>query len=176
LPAAHYHPNNRETGSPERFALVNQAFEILSNAEQRASYDSVYDQRRTEPIRIFTSRDFPAGIDGEPHRRMGILCLLYNRRRSNQENPGISILEFESLMSCPREHLMFAMWYLKAHDLVSQADNSDYVIAGGGADYVEAHLPSHEILYRLLKAAETGSAHAVTVGEGQGPDQGASGR
>jgi hypothetical protein len=34
---------------------------------------------------------------------------------------------------------------------------SDYVITGDGVDYVEANLPSNKILYKLLKAAESGS-------------------
>ncbi len=53
------------------------------------------------------------GIDGEGNRRMGILSLLYNRRRTNPEAPGMSLLEFETLMSFPREHLVFTLWYLK---------------------------------------------------------------
>jgi len=172
--ATRYHPDNRETGNVERFLLLNHAYDTLSDLEQRANYDLLYNEHRAEPIDIFTTKDFALGIDGEANRRMGILCLLYNRRRSNPDNPGISILEFESMMSFPREHLMFAMWYLKAHDLVSQAENSDYVITGDGADYVEKHLPSHVMLYKLLKAAESGSARTVSV-DGESPDRGAGG-
>jgi len=172
--ATRYHPDNRETGNVERFLLLNHAYDTLSDLEQRANYDLLYNEHRAEPIDIFTTKDFALGIDGEANRRMGILCLLYNRRRSNPDNPGISILEFESMMSFPREHLMFAMWYLKAHDLVSQAENSDYVITGDGADYVEKHLPSHSMLYKLLKAAESGSARTVYT-DGESPDRGASG-
>ena len=172
--ATRYHPDNRETGNVDRFLLLNQAYEILSDAEQRASYDVLYNERRQEPIEVFTTKDFAMGIDGEANRRMGILCLLYNRRRSNPDNPGISILEFESVMSFPREHLMFAMWYLKTHELVSQAENSDYVITGVGADYVETHLPSHDMLYKLLKAAESGSARTATPAD-RATDRGARG-
>jgi len=172
--ATRYHPDNRETGNVDRFLLLNQAYEILSDAEQRASYDVLYNERRQEPIEVFTTKDFAMGIDGEANRRMGILCLLYNRRRSNPDNPGISILEFESVMSFPREHLMFAMWYLKTHELVSQAENSDYVITGVGTDYVETHLPSHDMLYKLLKAAESGSARTATPAD-RATDRGARG-
>jgi len=108
--ATRYHPDNRETGNVERFLLLNHAYDTLSDLEQRANYDLLYNEHRAEPIDIFTTKDFALGIDGEANRRMGILCLLYNRRRSNPDNPGISILEFESMMSFPREHLMFAMW------------------------------------------------------------------
>jgi hypothetical protein len=111
-------------------------------------------------------KEFTVGIDGESNRRMGILCLLYNRRRSNPDDAGLSILEFESMMSMPREHLMFTMWYLKERDCVRQDEKSDYVITGAGVDYVESHLPSHQILYKLLKAAELGSTRAKKTAEG----------
>src|SRR5438105_2467910 len=150
LLAARYHPDNRETGNIHRFSLLNEAYEALSNSERRASYDAGYKAHRNAPIGIFNTKDFASGIDDEANRRLGVLSLLYNRRRSNPEHPGISILEFESMMSFPREHLMFAMWYLKSHDSISQDESSDYVITGTGADYVETHLPSHGTLYKLL--------------------------
>ena len=46
-------------------------------------------------------KEFAIGVDGEANRRMGILCLLYSRRRSNPDDPGLSILEFETTMSFP---------------------------------------------------------------------------
>jgi hypothetical protein len=106
---------------------------------------------------VFELREFAAGIDGEASRRMGILCLLYNRRRSNSDNPGISILEFEKLMSFPREHLMFTLWYLKDAELIRQDESSNFVINSRGMDYVEKNLSEHQTLYHLIKAAETGS-------------------
>jgi hypothetical protein len=91
---------------------------------------------------------------------MGILCLLYSRRRSNPDDPGLSLLEFETMMSFPREHLMFTMWYLKEQSYARQDEKSDYLITGPGVDYVESHLPSNRILYKLLKAGESGSTRA----------------
>ena len=58
--------------------------------------------------------------DGEAIRKMGILCLLYNRRRSNPEDPGM----------CPREHPMFTMRYLKDRDRVGQDESSDFFLTG----------------------------------------------
>lgn len=155
--ATRYHPDNRETGDVDRFVRLNQAFETLSSPELRAQYDAVYVEHKGKPIELFGTKDFDIGIDGEANRRMGILVLLYNRRRSNPDDPGISLLEFESMMSSPREHLLFTMWYLKEHDYLRQDENSDYVITGHGVDYVEANLPQNRIMYRLLKSAETGA-------------------
>ena len=166
LLASRYHPDNQHTGDMDKFLLLNQAREVLTHPETRDAYDIQYKQQYTEPIQLFELKEFAAGIDGESNRRMGILCLLYNRRRSNPDDPGLSLLEFESMMSLPREHLMFTMWYLKERDCVRQNESSDFVITGEGVDYVESHLPSHQILYRLLKAAEVGSTRAKATSEG----------
>src|SRR5579862_2562500 len=166
------HPDNTETGDMDKFLTLKRAYETLSNPGLRADYDTLYTRSNAEPIEIFELKEFAVGVDGEANRRMGILCLLYNRRRSNPEDPGMSILEFESTMSCPREHLMFTMWYLREHDCVRQDEASDFVITGAGVDYVETHLPTNKLLYRLLKAAESGGTSAG-AGEGTaGPENG----
>lgn len=163
--AQRYHPDNPETGDTERFVLLNQAFDTLSNAELRNSYDTLYQEHRARPIDLFETKDFTLGVDGEANRRMGILCLLYTRRRSDPDDPGISLLEFESIMSFPREHLLFTMWYLRERNYLQMDEASDYVITGEGVDYVEANLPSNKILYKLLKAAETGSTRTASKAE-----------
>ena len=165
--ATRYHPDNQETGDLDKFLTLNKAYETLSNPELKAEYDSHYERRNTEPIELFELKEFAVGVDGEANRRMGILCLLYNRRRSNPEDPGLSLLEFESMMSIPREHLMFTMWYLRERDCVRQDENSDLVITGTGVDYVETHLPSNKLLYKLLKSAESGAARSASRDSGE---------
>ena len=163
--ATRYHPDNPETGDEDRFVALTRAYEILSDPTQRESYDALYQDNKGHPISLFETKDFSIGLEGESNRRMGILCLLYKRRRSDTDNPGISILELESVMSCAREHLMFTLWYLKEQNCVRQDENSDYVITGTGVDYVETHLPSNRSLYRLLNAAETGSPDISKAGK-----------
>lgn len=161
--ASRYHPDNPETGDTERFLMLNGGYETLADPEGRAAYDIRYHVQRLEPLNIFNLKEFAVGIDGEGNRRMGILCLLYNRRRTNPEAPGLSLLEFETLMSFPREHLVFTLWYLKEKALLRQGQESDFVITAEGVDYVDSHLPSNKILYKLLKAAESGTARFATV-------------
>jgi curved DNA-binding protein CbpA len=160
--AQRYHPDNPETGDIAHFLLLNNAFDTLSHPELRSSYNALYQEHRVKPIDLFETKDFTVGVDGEANRRVGILCLLYTRRRSDPDDPGISLLEFESIMSCPREHLLFTMWYLKERNYLKLDENSDYVITGPGVDYVEEHLPNNKIMYKLLKAAESGSAPTST--------------
>ncbi len=152
--AARFHPDNPNTGDTNKFLRLNEAYETLSSADRRAAYDIQYQQRRTEPIPVFHLPDFVGGVDSENNRRMGIECLLYTRRRTNPENSGMSILEFETLMSMPREHLMFTLWYLKEKGFIRQDEASDFVITAQGVDEVEKNLPSNKVLYNLLNAAE----------------------
>src|SRR5258708_1428470 len=164
--ATRYHPDNSETADTDKFLALNKAYETLSDPVARGEYDTFYTHRNVEPIELFELKEFSLGIDAEANRRMGILCLLYNRRRSNPEDPGLSLLEFETMMAFAREHLLFTMWYLKEHDFVRMDDKSDYVITGIGVDYVETKLPQNRLMYKLLKAAESGGSHASTRPEG----------
>jgi curved DNA-binding protein CbpA len=157
--ASRYHPDNTQTGDVERFVRLNEAFETLSDPELRRQYDIEYHSQGLQPIEIFELKEFELGIDGESNRRMGILCLTYHRRRTNPDHPGLSILELETLMSMPREHLMFTLWYLREKHLVKQDEASDFSVTAQGCDYVEKELPANRTLYRLLKAAETGSIY-----------------
>src|SRR5262249_15053728 len=156
--AARYHPDNTKTGDQDKFVLLNQAHAALADPESRAKYDAELQGHLAEPLTVFTGREFLQGIDGENNRRMGILCLLYNRRRNTPEYAGMSLLQMESLMSMPREHLTFTIWYLKEKEWIRQVENSDMVITSGGVDHVERNLPAHQVLYNLLKAAENGAA------------------
>ena len=162
LLAARHHPDNTETGDLDKFLTLKRAFETLTTPALRGEYDALYQQRNTAPIEIFELKEFSIGIEGEANRRLGILCLLYTRRRSNPDDPGLSMLEFESKMSVPREHLMFTMWYLREHNCLRQDEASDYVITGEGVDYVETHLPSNKLIHRLLLASESGATHTAS--------------
>jgi len=161
--ASRYHPDNPETGNMELFLLLNQAHEVLSDVGQRAAYDAVHQSQATEPITVFSMKEFARGIDGEDNRRMGILCLLYRQRRTNPDHPGLTILDLENMMAFPREHLLFTLWYLREKDLLRLDAGSSYVVTSAGVDYVEEHLPKNRILYKLLNAAEAGAAYGPDV-------------
>jgi curved DNA-binding protein len=155
--ASRYHPDNRHTGDLERFIKLNEAWQVLSNPETRAAHDKECKGRQAQPLEVFDLQDFATGIDGEGNRRIGLLCLLYHRRRLNTEEPGLSLLELEKMMSSAREHLVFTVWYLKDKGYVRQTEDSSYAITSAGIDHVEQNLPKSHVLYRLLKEAEGGS-------------------
>jgi curved DNA-binding protein len=157
-----YHPDNPHTGDAGRFTRLSRAYETLSKRETRAAYDLAYQSHITRPLKVFELKEFAPGIDGERSRRMGILCILLNRRRSNPESAGLSILDLENQTGFPREHLQFTLWCLKESELIRQDEKTDLAITGQGVNYLEKNLPSNQVLYELMKAAEMGDSDRVT--------------
>jgi curved DNA-binding protein CbpA len=167
--AARFHPDNPVSGDHEMFLKLCEAYDVLSRPERRELYDRALRVRETEPIPLFGARIFVDGLDGELNRRFGILALLYQRRRTNPGNLGISTLELETRMALPREHLEFTLWYLRSKGLVQiLEDNSDYAVTASGVDYVEANSARNPILRELL-AAGSFTSRTATPGAGTPP-------
>jgi hypothetical protein len=150
LMAMRFHPDNQETGNLETFLRMKRAYEILSDPEQRAEYDAAREKNDAGPLPVFELRDFVDGVRGEVNRRLGVLCLLYNKRRTDADHPGVSLLDLEKQMGFPRELLSFAMWYLRSKNFVTLADNSDYALTAEGADFVESNASDCEPLSKLI--------------------------
>lgn len=155
--AGRCHPDNPQTGDVERFLKLQEAYEVLNSPDRRLLYDEAYYAHQSLPVEIFNLQDFATGVDGEANRRMGLLCLLYDRRRVNPEEPGLSLLQLEKMMVSAREHLLFTLWYLKETAYLRHTEDSSYAITSSGVDHVEQCLPKNRLLYRLLKEAEGGS-------------------
>ena len=165
LLAVRVHPDNPTTGDAEQFRLLKEAYETLSDPGKRQVYDLALEELAQEPLPMFELSDFAVGVDGEVNRRIGVLCLLYNSRRANEDKPGLSIMDLERLMGFPREHLAFSVWYLRNKEYVGSGENSDIVITSEGIDYLESHLPTNHVAYKLLKGAEKGTTHMSVKGE-----------
>jgi len=149
--ASRFHPDNPKTGDNEKFLQLKQAFEVLSDPARRAEYDTTNKVREPEPLAIFGHEVFLDAVEGEMNRRLGILSLLYYRRRVNEAVPGLSLLELENLMAFPREYLEFTIWYLRGKGYVAVTEqNSDYTLTVMGADYVETHSLSNHVVRELL--------------------------
>ena len=154
LLAMRYHPDNPETGDAARFLQLKRAYEVLKDPAERSAYDACYVQQNEEPLAVFGSKDFLEGKEGEANRRMGVLCLLYHRRRVDPEQPGLSLLQLENLMAFPREHLRFTLWFLQEKKHIRFNENSEYEITGEGTEYAESHSPKHESLLKLLNSPQ----------------------
>jgi len=156
LLAARYHPDNAETGDAERFRVIREACDVLRDPVRRKEYDRQFQTNATKPLAIFLGKEFTEGIDAEAKIRIGVLCLLYSKRRANPDFAALSLLDMENIMAFPRERLLFALWYLRAKRFVLQDDRSSFIISADGVDYLEGQLPTNQILHKIFQASEVG--------------------
>ncbi len=150
LLAQRFHPDNPETGHEERFRQIHDAYLVLSDPEKRAQYDIRHETLQQERWR-FVATGPPADNDVslEQHYRFIVLEILYSRRRTEPDHPGLSNLEMARLIGRPREHLEFTVWYLIHQELVTRDDQSNLTITAKGVDYVEEN-PAAKIQRRRL--------------------------
>lgn len=147
--ASRFHPDNPKTGDTDRFLVLREAYDVLTDPVRRAQYDRTRAASDDGPLPIFELQDFIDGLEGEVNRRLGVLAVLYHFRRVSGSKPGISVLELEKRMALPREYLDFTLWYLRSKGYVSAEDNSDYSVTAKGVDYLES-VSFHNPLAKLL--------------------------
>ena len=162
--ATRYHPDNPVTGDREKFLFLQHAFEVLSDPKRRSEYDRTRKTKEAQSTPMSESIDFMDGIQGEVNRRLALLSLLYNKRRTNSESPEVSLAEVETVMGFPRDYLNFTTWYLKSKNFITKSDNSDFALTALGVDYVESNCTSIPILYRLLNSGHgAGSSSELRI-------------
>ena len=153
LLAQRFHPDNQETGDPARFRQITDAYQVLSEPEQRAAFDVRHQQVRQERMRIVSSgARSNSDFEIEQLVRLTVLEALYTQRRANPGNPGIFDLDLESLTGQSRDHLEFTFWYLISKNLVKRGDSSRLLITAEGVDYLEKHYESNLQRKRLREA------------------------
>jgi len=153
--AARFHPDNPESGDPEKFFLLKTAYDILSDPDLRAEYDREYSQERPVESPLSNSVDFMDHVQGEINRRLAVLAVLYYQRRSNPYMPQVSLAEIEKRMGFPRDYLDFTTWYLTKKGYITRADNSDFALTADGVDYVETQRVNMPVLNKLLTNGNT---------------------
>lgn len=148
--AARLHPDNPETGNAEKFMLLQEAWNVLSDPKRRAEYDATCRNEPPQPVPLSTSVDFMDDIEGELNRRLAVLALLYIQRRTNPYKPEVSLAAVEKCMGFPRDYLQFTTWYLQNKKYITRADNSDLTLTVLGVDFVESNRTNTPVLDKLL--------------------------
>ncbi len=152
--AQRYHPDSIETGNKEIFLRLCEAHRILSDPQLRAQYDARYRETKQIHWNIFDRVTAAKGPEAEQRKRQGILELLYAKTAQDPEHASMTVFEFEQYLGCPREHLEFALWYLKGKGYVKRGDNGRFTLTIPGSDQVESFGQTGENrTFKLLQPA-----------------------
>jgi len=165
--ATRFHPDNPESGDPEKFYLLKTAYDVLSSPERRAEYDQA---RREEPAQaepLSSSIDFMDTLDGELNRRLAVLAVLYYRRRTNPNMPQVALSEIETRMGFPRDYLDFTTWYLLKKGYITRADNSEFTLTADGVDFVETQRGQIPTLNKMLTPGSISAEPSIDPITGQ---------
>ena len=138
LLAKRYHPDNTDSGDEHAFRLVHDAYEVLSDPEERAKYDVQYDDHRSLNWKIFEQRAAMGGQEEDRRIFRGVLSLLYAARRKNPRSGGLGSVDLERMLGVPREHLEFPNWYLKKKGWIEVLDSGQFAITVEGIDTIQA--------------------------------------
>lgn len=160
--AQRFHPDNASTGDAERFRLITEAYQVLSDPARRAQYDVNYGEHRKERSRLIAEMvRVQTDVEFEQLARMTILEALYARRRLEPRQPGVFDADLEELVGRPRDQLEFTLWYLGQKGLIDRSDGSRLVITAEGVEYFEQHCVRHQQTLRLTAPQEEAS-HTVS--------------
>jgi hypothetical protein len=151
--AQRYHPDHAETGNTAMFRWVTQAYKTLGEPETRAAYDVQRAAEQVYRVKIFSKPADAQGVEGERRKRQGILRALYTQRMNSPEHAWLNIPQMEELLGVPREHLEFALWYLREQQLVQRTDSARYLITCAGVDRAESETPNEVLIRRPLLEA-----------------------
>jgi hypothetical protein len=148
--ATRFHPDNPESGDPEKFYVLKTAYDVLSNADRRAEYDATRREEPTPGEPLSSSIDFMDSLDGELNRRLAVLAVLYFKRRTNPNMPEVALAEIELRMGFPRDYLDFTTWYLVKKGYIMRADNAEFTLTADGVDFVEKQRAQIPVLNKML--------------------------
>lgn len=150
--AARFHPDNPQSGNADKFNLLSNAYNVLSDPTRRAMYDIAREKEAPQFIPLSSTIDFMDQMDGELNRRLALLAVLYYRRRISPRAPEVPLAEVEMRMGFPRDYLDFTTWYLERKGYITKADNSDFTLTAAGVDFVETERGQIPVLNKLLTA------------------------
>jgi curved DNA-binding protein CbpA len=140
LLAQRFHPDNKETGNASRFRELSEAYEVLSDPERRAQYDTVHQHFWRERWKLVDGSNGDVDVRSEQIARLTLLELLYTRRRTEPRTPAMSMLDIEALIGRPREHLEFSIWFLTQKRFIQRGDDSGLTITVEGVEYLENNM------------------------------------
>jgi hypothetical protein len=137
LLAKRYHPDNKDTGNADVFNRISSAYEVLADAEKRASYDARYESLKTKKWKASENSSASRSSENDERLRKRILSILYIERRNDASSSGVGLWRVEQLIGLPEKILEFHVWYMKEKGWIQRTDTGGYAITAAGVDAVE---------------------------------------
>jgi curved DNA-binding protein CbpA len=135
--AQRYHPDHKETGDEAKFQRLLEAYQTLSDLEKRAAYDVMWSAKKKQTWDVFRNQKEADGTGAERRKRTMALAVLYRKRLRKPDNPFIQLREIEDVLGIEKEHLEFALWYLREKGYISKTDNGSFSITALGVEAYE---------------------------------------
>jgi curved DNA-binding protein CbpA len=148
--AMRYHPDNPSTGDRARFDGVVEAHNTLKDPIERVQYDIHHTNRLASSWELAEEASNSKGIRRDVVIQDKLLSILYVKRRQDMKEPGIGEYELERLSGCPREHLQFHLWYLKAKGWIAKMEDGMLAITVEGVDHANSKHHRREDTTKLL--------------------------
>ncbi len=160
--AERYRPDNPDTGNPEKFESINQAFEVLCDASLRAEFDKIKGIDQDDGNPKFSGLDFFDALGRQTGLRAALLSVLYDRRQKKPYRPAMSMRHLDGMLAASIDEMSFAIWYLKQRGLVQSDDKSNLQITVQGMDFLEDKRPEPEMVLPFIKPAALGGPSAAS--------------
>jgi curved DNA-binding protein len=135
--AQRYHPDQKETGNPEKFQRVLEAYQTLSDLERRAAYDVKRAAAQQRTWDVFRNQKEADGPGAERRKRIMVLAMMYRIRMRKPQAPFVQLREVEEVLGIEKEHLDFSLWYLREKGYLTRTDNGRYAITAMGVEAYE---------------------------------------
>ncbi len=135
--AQRFHPDNTETGDEVKFQKLLEAYQTLSDLEKRAAYDVKVAAKKQQTWEVFRNTKEADGTHAERRKRTMTLAVMYRKRLRKPDNPYVQLREVEDVLGIEKEHLEFALWYLREKGYITRTDNGRFCISALGVEAYE---------------------------------------
>ena len=139
IQAQRFHPDNLDSGNPEAFRKISDAYDVLVDPQRRTAYDREHREAlRQAAIGVPAAALAEPPVMDEMQRREKILGVLYSRRFSHPQQPSLNLRDLEALLNTPKGDLEFSLWYLKESGYLIRTDSAHHTITLKGVQFAEA--------------------------------------